>query len=70
MVRKTQTSKEFRRHDDSIPYLDNAKIIFFLALQTEIRLSIVMQSLENLNIKKMYECILTAHWKPITWLLA
>ena len=28
VVRKNQRSKEFSRHDDSIPYLDNAKLIF------------------------------------------
>ena len=38
-VRNNQTSKEFCRRDDSIPYLDNAKIIFLLTLQNTIRLS-------------------------------
>ena len=39
MVRKNQTSKEFRRHDDSIPYLDNAKFILFRTTQNGSRLS-------------------------------
>ena len=38
MVRKNQTSKEFRRHDDSIPYLDNAKLILFRTTQNGSRL--------------------------------
>ena len=29
VVRKNHRSKEFSRHDDSIPYLDNAKLILF-----------------------------------------
>ena len=39
VVRKNQTSKEFRRHDDSIPYLDNAKLILFWTTQNGSRLS-------------------------------
>ena len=39
MVRKSQASKEFRRHDDSIPYLDNAKFILFRTTQNGFRLS-------------------------------
>ena len=39
VVRKNQRSKEFSRHDDSIPYLDNTKLILFLTTQNETRLS-------------------------------
>ena len=39
VVRKNQRSKEFSRYDDSIPYLDNAKLILFLTTQNETRLS-------------------------------
>jgi len=39
LVRKNQTSKEFGRHDDSIPYLDNAKLILFRTTQNGSRLS-------------------------------
>ena len=39
VVRKNLRSKEFSRHDDSIPYLDNAKLILFLTTQNETRLS-------------------------------
>ena len=38
MVRKNQTSKEFRRGDDSILYLDNAKYILFRTTQNGSRL--------------------------------
>ena len=40
VVRKNQTSKEFRRHDDSIPYLDNVKFILFWTTQNGSRLSV------------------------------
>ena len=39
MVRKNQTSKEFYRRDDSIPYLDNAKLFYFRTIQNGFRLS-------------------------------
>jgi len=40
VVRKNQTSKEFRRHDDSISYLDSAKFILLRTTQNGSRLSI------------------------------
>ena len=39
MVRKNQTSKEFNRRYDSIPYLDNAKLFYFRTIQNGFRLS-------------------------------
>ena len=38
MVRKNLRSKDFSRHDDSILYLDNAKLILFRTTQNETRL--------------------------------
>ena len=38
-VSKNQTSKEFCRLGDSIPYLDNAKLFYFLTLENKNRLS-------------------------------
>ena len=47
---KNQTSKELRRLNDSIPYLDNAKLFFLSIFNNEIRLSYCFLSNEILII--------------------
>ena len=39
VVRKNQTSKEFYRRDDSIAYIDNAKLFYFRTIHNGFRLS-------------------------------
>ena len=53
LVRKNQTSKEFGRHDDSIPYLDNAKLILFRTTQNGSRLSCYTQQFLGMNFEKI-----------------